>query len=195
MRKGHSLLAANASKLEPINDTEWPDTIADLRDTFAGRMNVYRVMAHHPALLRAWSSLRAHVVQNSALTPEQREIVILRASVNLDADYEWRMHLLRGLDIGMSQSRIDALRGNPEDLPADDAVLCVAVDELVRETRLEDETVMALANLVDTEGVLDLMATVGFYTTLAMLLKTFNTPLDESALERLAELDQLSNRV
>lgn len=194
MQNQHQIPPGNASKLEPLEDAEWPEAIEDLHDSFAGRMNVYRVMAHHPALLRAWSSLRAHVVRNSTLTPEQSEVVILRASVNLNADYEWQMHVLRALDIGMSLSRIEALLGDPENLPADDAVLCVAVDELANETRLEDETVMALANLVGTQGVLDVMATVGFYTTLAMLLKTFNTPLDPSARKRLEELGPPFNR-
>ena len=36
----------------PLTDAEWPEEIADLRDGFAGTLNVYRAMAHHPALLR-----------------------------------------------------------------------------------------------------------------------------------------------
>lgn len=39
----------------PLTDADWPHEIDDLRDGFAGALNVYRLMAHHPALLRAWA--------------------------------------------------------------------------------------------------------------------------------------------
>jgi hypothetical protein len=37
----------------PLGDGDWPEEVADLRDGFAGRLDVYRVMARHPALLQA----------------------------------------------------------------------------------------------------------------------------------------------
>lgn len=52
----------------PISDSDWPKEIEELRNGFAGSLNVYRVMAHNPALLRAWASLRQHIVVDSALS-------------------------------------------------------------------------------------------------------------------------------
>ena len=39
--------------LEPIEGSDWPSDIEDMLTGFAGGLNVYRTMAHHPALLRA----------------------------------------------------------------------------------------------------------------------------------------------
>ena len=45
--------------LPPLTDAQWPSDLADLLKGFAGGLNVYRVMAHNPALLRAWEGLQA----------------------------------------------------------------------------------------------------------------------------------------
>ena len=60
----------------------------------------------------------------------------------------------------------------------EDATLARAVDELFDRARLGDESLAALAALAGQAGVLDLMATVGFYSTLGFILNTFGTPLD-----------------
>lgn len=72
-----------ASPCPPIPDADWPEEIADLRDGFAGALNVYRTMAHHPDLLRAWAPLRQHIVRDTALGLERSEVVILRAACRL----------------------------------------------------------------------------------------------------------------
>ncbi len=49
-----------ANQFRPLSDSDWPAEISDMLPGFAGKLNVYRTMAHHPALLRAWSDLREH---------------------------------------------------------------------------------------------------------------------------------------
>jgi len=53
--------------LSPLGDEEWPPHIADLAESFAGRLNVYRVMARSPELLRAWAPLRQYLVADNTL--------------------------------------------------------------------------------------------------------------------------------
>jgi alkylhydroperoxidase family enzyme len=164
--------------LQPIPDETWPEEVADLRDGFAGGLNVYRTMAHHPALLRAWSGLREHVVNRSALGRAQLEVVILRTGHRLGSEYEWAQHVLRARKHGLSDERIRSLCGPLGGMADDDALLAAAVDELFEDRRLSPRTAGALARLVGKEGVLDLIATVGFYSTLGYLLNSFETPLD-----------------
>ena len=64
--------------LAPLTDAEWPPELADLRQGFAGNLNVYRVMAHNPALLRAWENLRGHIVTANALNPQQQSMADAR---------------------------------------------------------------------------------------------------------------------
>jgi len=173
-------------RLHPISDKDWPDQISDMQSGFAGGLNVYRMMAHHPDLLKAWAGLREHIVNRSSLGPQLLEVVILRAGSRLGSDYEWAQHVVRARRQGLQDARIATLRGPVDGMAPEDTTLAQAVDELFDKSALTSATKTALAELVDTEGVLDLMATVGFYSTLGYILNSFQTPLDENIAEELA---------
>lgn len=170
----------------PLGDDEWPDEIADMKGGFAGALGVYRTMAHHPALLRAWTDLREHIVNATALGPELSEVVILRSGVNLGSDYEFGQHILRARARGLSDARIAALRGPVEEMTGPDATLAHAVDELFWASKLDPEDAAAVVELVGKAGLFDLMATVGFYSTLGFILNTFEVPQDADAAAELA---------
>lgn len=170
----------------PLSDAEWPDEISDMLSGFAGGLIVYRTMAHNPALLRAWTDLREHVVNRTALGRQGSEVVILRTGVRLGSSYEWQQHVSRARKCGMDDDRIKSLRGPVEAMAPDDAVLAQAVDELFAKARLSPATAQALTNLVGLVGAIDLMATVGFYSTLGYLLNTAQTPLDDDIAAELA---------
>ncbi|MCI4661187.1 MAG: carboxymuconolactone decarboxylase family protein [Neomegalonema sp.] len=160
----------------PVADTAWPEQIEDLRLGFAGALNVYRVMAHHPALLRAWAPLRQHVVKDSALGLERSEVVILRVGHRLGSEYEWVHHVTRARALGFSDARILALRGAPS---GEDGLIMRAVDALMDEHRLPPCLEAELSAALGKAGVFDLIATVGFYRVLGSLLLTYAPPIDE----------------
>lgn len=170
----------------PLSDADWPDEIAGMRAGFAGGLNVYRTMAHNPALLAAWADLREHVVNRTALGKQGSEVVILRTGVRLGSEYEWCQHVSRARKCGMEDARILTLRGPVEAMAPEDAVLAQAVDELFAEARLSEATLAAVAGQVGRVGVFDLMATVGFYSTLGFILNTAATPLDDDIAAELA---------
>ncbi len=172
--------------LSPITDDEWPEELADMLDGFAGGLNVYRTMAHHPALLRAWASLRDHVVNRTVLGQQGSEVVILRTGHRLGSRYEWAQHILRARKCGLADERIASIAESVEAMSPEDALLARAVDELYDTARLRSDTRVALTAKFGIEGVFDVMATVGFYSSLGFILNTFDTPLDAEAQ---AELD------
>ncbi|MDD8021791.1 MAG: carboxymuconolactone decarboxylase family protein [Paracoccaceae bacterium] len=166
---------STALPCQPLTDADWPAEIADLRGGFAGALNVYRVMAHHPALLRAWAPLRQHVVKETALGPARSEVVILRAAHRMGSAYEWAHHVSRARTLGFPDDRIAALRGTPE---GEDGLIARAVDALFDLKRLPAPLEAELAAAIGRAGVIDLIATVGFYSVLGYLLMTYETPID-----------------
>lgn len=168
----------------PLSDSDWPEAIADLHKGFAGQLNVYRTMAHHPALLRAWAPLRQHLVKDSALGHERSEVVILRTGHRLGSSYEWAHHVSRARALGFSDERIRALAGQPEE---EDRLIAEAVDALFDLHRIPRELEAALAQAIGREAVFDLIATVGFYTVLGGILQTYDTPLDPTIADELAQ--------
>lgn len=164
--------------LDPIADADWPSQIDDMLPGFAGKLNVYRTMAHHPALLRAWANLRHHLVLESSLPADLQELVILRTGHRWGSAYEWAHHVVRGRQAGLSEARIESARTEPVNAEGADALVLSAVDELLDGGRLSSEIVARLQAVAGKAGVLDLMATVGMYSTLAFILKSFETPLE-----------------
>lgn len=162
-------------RIGPLSDDDWPQEIADMRDGFAGALNVYRTMANHPALLKAWAPLRQHVVKDCALGPEHSEIVILRTGVRLGSKYEWAHHVSRARALGMDDARIKAVRGMPEGL---DGLLVKAVDAIIDDKKLARTLETKLADAFGQNAVFDIMATVGFYSVLGTILMTYDVPVD-----------------
>ncbi len=129
------------SDFAPIGDEDWPAEIAGMRDGFAGRLNVYRTMAHDPRLLRAWAPLRQHIVVDNALGTQRSEIVILRTGHRAGAAYEWAHHVSRARACGIEDQRIASIAGPLAAMAEEDAVLARAVDELFDGGALaEDDT-------------------------------------------------------
>ncbi len=172
----------------PISDADWPEEIADMCTGFAGQLNVYRLMAHHPALLRAWTGLREHIVRDTALGKVRAEMVILRLAHRLDCAYEWNQHLLRGLKVGLSRAQIASMRGPLSGMGAEEALMAEAVDALVDDAQLSAPLMARLEALLGRHGVLDLMATAGMYLTLGFILKSAPPPLEEGVAAELAAL-------
>lgn len=170
-----------SGKVTPLPPEDWDTSIAHLGDGFAGQLNVYRVMAHHPALLEHWAPLRRHVVLENALGEERLEIVILRVATRLGSHYEWTHHVARATRLGLDADRIRSVAGDPSDMTGEDGLLAEAVDAVIDRTRLDDALLERLTGLVGTAGVLDLMATVGFYKTLGAIAETFGIVPDEIA--------------
>ncbi|PCH93814.1 MAG: carboxymuconolactone decarboxylase [Rhodobacteraceae bacterium] len=171
--------------LSPIPDDAWPQDITDLLPGFAGKLNVYRTMAHHPALLRAWVNLRQHLVVHNTLGAQHAEVVILRTGHNLNSAYEWAHHVSRGRACGMSDTRIASISGALADMETDDAILAGGVDELFHNARLTPHSQSALTHLIGTHGIFDVMALVGMYSTLGFIVNSFATPIDDTVADEL----------
>lgn len=172
------------SPCPPISDADWPEAIAEMKTGFAGALNVYRTMAHHPALLKAWAPLRQHIVKDSALGPVRSEVVILRAAHRMGSPYEWAHHVSRARVLGMSDARIVALRGMPE---GEDGLIARAVDALFEDKRLSPALEAELAAALGRGAVFDLIATVGFYSVLGYILMTYDTPIDAAVAREMVE--------
>ncbi len=136
----------------PIADAAWPSEISDMLAGFAGRLNVYRVMAHNPALLRSWANYRDYVVTKNSLGPQRSEVAILRTGHRLNANYEWSHHVMRARACGMDDARILSLRGDVLEMSAEDQVIARAVDDLIDSACLSAHSREDLAKLVGTYG-------------------------------------------
>lgn len=144
-------------------------------------LNLLGLLAHHPELTRAYHTFNGHVLFGTTLTARQRELLVLRVGVLRDADYEHRQHVILGLESGLTEDEIDRIAVGPaadgwSDL---DRAMLAAVDELIADACISDDTWAVLAAELDAPQLMDLVFTVGAYELLAMAMRSFGVQVDD----------------
>ena len=184
------------ARITPLPPKQWPpemiDALAALRPPDAlhpplrreGRpkaLNALGTLARYPALTRAFNTFNGHVLFSSTLSARQRELVVLRVAALRASDYEWAQHVVLGGDAGLEPDEIARIAAGPgvagwSEL---DRAMLRAVDELVNDAKISDETWKALAARLDVHELMDVVFTVGCYDLLAMAFRSFGIELDE----------------
>jgi alkylhydroperoxidase family enzyme len=144
-------------------------------------LNVLGTLARHPALTRAFHTFNGHVLFATTLSERQRELLILRVAAVRRADYEWAQHAVMASDAGLDRAEVARIAEGPDApgwSPLDHALLR-AVDELVGDALISDDTWRRLARELDERQLMDLVFTVGAYDLLAMAFRSFGVELDE----------------
>ena len=144
-------------------------------------LNIFRTLAHAPKALTAFLGWGNYILsKRNALSPRDRELVILRTGYNCRSGYEWTQHKRIGLDCGLSEDEIARIKAGPDadgwnDL---DRAMLRATDELTTNHFVTDASWAALAQLGD-KGRMDLVMTVGQYTQVSMILNSFGIQVED----------------
>ena len=172
----------NSEVLPPLSAECWPDELREIQSFLGTPLNIHNMMAHHPELMKAWMPLRNHVVSNSSLSARQRELIILRTAHNCQADYEWQHHVERGLAAGLTRAEIEQVKlgADADGWQEDECALLVATDNCHGQFRVSSESRKTLDQFFSIQQQLDITVTVGMYITLALIIKTYDVPMEDS---------------
>ena len=188
--------APTSPRIPPLPPDQWGDDvragIAALRPAGATQelrrskggpkgVNVLGTLAQHPTLMQAYHHFNGHILYTNTLDARQRELLILRVAARRGAEYEWRQHAYIARDLGFTDAEIERIAEGPHAAgwsPLDAAMLR-AVDELVADACIADDTWAVLADELDRHQLMDLVFTVGAYDLLAMAFRSFGVELDD----------------
>ena len=177
-------------KLAPLPPADWDPSLGQiLQDMKGDPINVHRLMAHHPALLKAWWDFRNYSVLGGALGRRRGELVILRVALHMKAWYEWGAHVERALACGLSREEIERVKqgGGAPGWAADEALLLKAVDELIADHGLSQATHAALRAHYSVKQVMDIIAIHGMYVILGCMINTWGLELEERVQAKLPD--------
>src|SRR5919197_1575378 len=76
--------------------------------------NIFKVLAHHPALVKRWTPFAGHVLSKQTLPFRDRELLILRIGWLNQAEYEFAQHELIARRGGLSDADIARLKEGPK---------------------------------------------------------------------------------
>jgi 4-carboxymuconolactone decarboxylase len=145
------------------------------RDTGAIEpLALFRVLAHHLELASRMLPLGAGILAHGRLRPRDRELVIHRTCARCHAAYEWGVHAaVYGPRVGLTPDQLRATAiGEATDPAFDqtDALLIQLADELHDTATISDALWRRLQARYDTEELLELVITTGWYRLIAYVI-------------------------
>jgi uncharacterized peroxidase-related enzyme len=170
-------------RLQPLTPEDWtPEAREALQPVMRNGQvfNVFATLAHHPKLLNAWNPLGLHLLWESTLPARDREMIILKTAVLAGSEYEFAQHAFIGRKVGLVDAEINAILTGQEDkiLTDFEQLLIQVCVELSTENTITSATWAALKQQYNDQQILDLIATVGQYRMLAMMLNSIGVPMD-----------------
>ncbi|MFD9963057.1 carboxymuconolactone decarboxylase family protein [Amycolatopsis sp. NPDC058986] len=142
--------------------------------------NLFLTMARHRRLFRGWLRFAARLMPGGTLPRRETELVILRVAHVRECRYEFEHHVRLGKRAGVTAEdvrRIEAGPGEPGWSPRERALL-TAVDVLLEQRDLDEETWSALRAYLDEKSVIEFLLLTGHYDMLATFLTTLRVRPD-----------------
>jgi 4-carboxymuconolactone decarboxylase len=139
----------------------------------------FAVMLLAPAVGDAMQQVGAKIRFGTALTGRERELAILSVAGVLRSDFERLAHEPAARALGLTQPQIDAVLSGriPDDLPADEGLICRLARVMTADRTLSDDDYgVGLAEL-GQERLAELTWLAGYYAALALALAVFRPAL------------------
>ncbi len=183
------------ARIPPLPRDEWPvemrEAIAAMRPAVQRHPspvrenrpqapNTMETFAHHPELARAFFTFNGHVLFGTTLTARHRQMLILRVAARRKAAYVWAQHVFLARDAGLTDEEIARIAFGPQApfLDTVERALLRAVDELVDDGVIGDETWHALEAKFEPRQLLDVIFTVGCYETTSWFFRSIDLEVD-----------------
>jgi 4-carboxymuconolactone decarboxylase len=108
-----------------------------------------------------------------------KEMAIILTARYWGAQFEWLAHRRAAVEAGLSEDKVKAIAEGrrPVGMSADEQAVYDFITELFKTRRVSDDTFAAVRNLVGERGVVDLVASAGFYQIVSMFMNVDRLPL------------------
>jgi 4-carboxymuconolactone decarboxylase len=156
------------------------DLLAGKRTSLGGPFNAF---LRSPEMGNLAQKLGEYVRFRSSLPPRLNEMAILMTARWWSSQYEWYAHEPLARTAGLNPEIIDALHAGrrPARMQSDEALVFDFSTELRERRRISDATFAAAVKLIGEQGIMDLIATMGYYDLVSMTLNVDRYPLPDGA--------------
>jgi 4-carboxymuconolactone decarboxylase len=143
----------------------------------------FTVLLHTPELMDRVQEVGAYLRYEKSLEPRLFELAVLMVARRWDQGFEWAHHhpiaLAAGLDPTVALRIGEGQR--PETADRSVAAVWRAADEVLGTGQMSDDAYADVLELLGEEGVVELVVTLGYYTTLALVMNVARTPSEDGA--------------
>jgi len=149
----------------------------------------YNVLLRSPELGQLAQAFGAHTRFNSSLPLQLNELAILLIARDWTAQFVWWAHRRIAEDAGLPVALVQAIANQttiPKNLPDDVIAVFEFCKELIKTRKVSDSAFTHVVKHFGERGVVDLMATMSYYTLVCMSLNVDDYPLPDGVEPELA---------
>ena len=176
-------MSAGSDRLPPLTEEQMtPEQRAAAAEISAGPRGAvigpFAPLLRSPELMTRLQKVGEYLRFESPLDRRLFEMTILFVARWWDQQFEWTYHHPLALQAGLDPAIADAIAEDrrPEGMDPGAAAAWELLDELHRTRGVSDETYARAVAELGEVGVVELVATAGYYTTLAVVMNTARTP-------------------
>src|SRR5437763_6875072 len=160
--------------------------VAGRRGRFGGP---FQLLIRAPEICEHAAKLGEHLRWGTSLPDRLSELAIVTTAQFWRAQYEWYAHAPLAEKAGVPAAAIEAIRrgDTPVFTDKDEALVYRACNEIFRTQRLSDETFQQAVTALGEQGVVELIAIIGYYTLIGNMLNVFQVALPEGETPPLSE--------
>src|SRR5712672_1428462 len=161
-----------AAEMNPAQKRVHDLIIAGRRGRFGGP---FQLLIRAPEICEHASQLGEHLRWGTSLPDRLSELAIITTARFWRAQYEWYAHAPLAEKAGVPVVAIEMIRtgGTPVFTDKDEALVYRACNEIFRTQRLSDESFGQAVSALGEQGVVDLIAIIGYYTLIGNTLNVF----------------------
>jgi 4-carboxymuconolactone decarboxylase len=150
----------------------------------------FNVLLRSPEMGDLAQKLGAYARFHSSLPPRLSELVILITARFWTAQFEWQAHHKNALAAGLSPGIIDAIAAGkrPTAMQPDEEAVYNFCTEILNTKQASDAVFQTAKEKFGERGVVDMMAVVGYYQFVSLLLNVDRYPLADGAQPELKPL-------
>jgi 4-carboxymuconolactone decarboxylase len=157
----------------------------------AGANGPFNVLLRSPEIGDLGQQFGASTRFKSSLPQKLYELAILVTARHWTSHYDWQAHHRSALQAGLSPTIADAIAQGkrPAVMQKDEEAVYTFSSELLNTKQVSDATFAAAKNALGERGVVDLIAVMGWYGTVSMLLNTDRYPVADGTQPELKPLN------
>jgi 4-carboxymuconolactone decarboxylase len=150
----------------------------------------FAVLLHVPEIAEPVADMVDLMLSDTRVPHTLKELAILTIARQYTAQYEWGVHVRRALRLGLDEAVIDAIRHNrrPDFRDADEELVYDMTNELVADRRLGDDHYARAVAALGEAALVELVALIGFYMMVAILLVSYQVELPDGIAETMDEV-------
>ena len=137
----------------------------------------FPVLLRSPVLMARLQKVGEYLRFESPLDRRLFEMTILIVARHWDQQFEWSFHHPLALQAGLGEHVVEGVArdSRPNGLDEQEGAVWDLLDVLLHEHEVPDAVYERAEDLLGPEGLVEVVATAGYYTTLAMVMNTART--------------------